>query len=173
MKLKKANEEDFESIKNLYNSIINDTPDMDKYAKWSYGKHPTDNLIREYIINDTMYLLMEGTIIAGIMAITKQQGDDYHKISWDINLSDNEVAVIHLLGVNPIYQNTGVGRKLVQEAIKIAKSKGDKAVRLDALGTNLPAQHMYQSNGFKYIDKLNLYADNTGWIDFFFYEYII
>ena len=48
--------------------------------------------------------------------------------------------------------------------------KGKKAIRLDALASNIPAQHMYEKLGFAYRGKRNLYAENTGWTDFLYYE---
>ena len=44
-------------------------------------------------------------------------------------------------------------------------------VYLDALATNKPAQHLYESLGFAYRGKRNLYAENTGWTDFLYYEF--
>ena len=34
-----------------------------------------------------------------------------------------------------------------------------------------PAHKLYQRLGFEYRGKQNLYAENTGWTDFFFFEY--
>lgn len=62
---------------------------------------------------------------------------------------------------------------MIEETIKLAKTQGKKAVRLDALASNIPAQHMYQKNGFMYRGIRNQYAKNTGWTDFYFYEYIL
>ena len=44
------------------------------------------------------------------------------------------------------------------------------AIRLDTLASNIPAQHMYEKLGFEYRGKQNLYAENTGWTDFLYYE---
>ena len=41
----------------------------------------------------------------------------------------------------------------------------------DELATNTPAHKLYQRLGFEYRGKQNLYAENTGWTDFFFLEY--
>lgn len=116
---------------------------------------------------------MHDNFIAGSMAVTMEQGADYQDIPWKINAQDNEVAVIHMLGVNPEYQRMGVGERLIDEAIRLATERGKKAVRLDALATNVPAQHLYLKKRFEYIEKKNLYAENTGWTDFFFYEMCI
>ena len=60
---------------------------------------------------------------------------------------------------------------MVQYAIRLARETGNKAVRLDMLKGNLPAQHLYDGLGFHYVDSLKLYYENTGRTDFDFYEY--
>lgn len=157
-------------IKNHYDAIIDQTADMAVYARWKKDIYPTADMMKQYINDGAMYLLMSGSNVAGSMAITMEQGEDYHDIHWNIENGDDEVAVIHMLGVNPAYQKIGVGELLIDEAIRLAKDCGKKAIRLDALATNIPAQHLYTKKGFQYIDKKNLYAENTGWTDFYFYE---
>ena len=60
---------------------------------------------------------------------------------------------------------------MIRQAVSLAKRGGMKAVRLDALATNTPAHRVYERLGFEYRGKQNLYAENTGWTDFLFYEY--
>ena len=62
---------------------------------------------------------------------------------------------------------------MIEGVLELARAQGKKAVRLDALASNIPAQHMYQKSGFMYRGNRNQYAANTGWTDFYFYEYII
>lgn len=173
MNCKKAQLKDFDSIKLLYDEIIDNTKDIEKYARWKKGQHPTDSIIKGYLDNQSMYLFKDNELIVGAMALTMNQGDDYHKIKWNINVQDNDVAVIHILGINPKYQRNGIGKQMIDEAIKIAKDNHKKVLRLDALASNTPAQKMYLGKGFTYCGMLNQYAENTGWTDFYFYEYIL
>ena len=53
---------------------------------------------------------------------------------------------------------------------KIQSKNGKKAVRFDALKSNIPAQKMYERYGFKFRGIQKLYYENTGWADFLFYE---
>jgi ribosomal protein S18 acetylase RimI-like enzyme len=53
----------------------------------------------------------------------------------------------------------------------MAKSKGMQAIRLDALASNTPAHKLYKRLGFEYRGQQHLYAENTGWTDFYFFEY--
>ena len=80
---------------------------------------------------------------------------------------DNKVAVIHILAVSPDSQGTGIGSEMIRDAISMAQKNGIQAIRLDALASNIPAHRMYERLGFEYRGKQHLFAENTGWTDFF------
>ena len=157
-------------VREKYIEVIEHTKNMDIHARWIYGKHPTDVMIQSYIDRQEMYLYMDGQNIAAMAAITMYQGEDYHEIIWSQNLKDDEVASLHILTVVPEYQGKGVSKKMMEEIFSLAMEKGKKAIRLDTLASNIPAQHMYEKLGFKYCGQQTLFAENTGWTDFLYYE---
>ena len=171
MKLELATQNDFNAIIAFYDDVTERTLEMATYARWSKGKHPTVEGIKAYIDEGSMYLYREDKRIVGAMAITMYQGEDYHAIDWTEQMADDRVAVIHILAVSPDTQGKGIGSEMIREAIRLAQSKGMQAVRLDALASNTPAHRLYERLGFEYRGQQHLYAENTGWTDFFFYEY--
>ena len=48
-----------------------------------------------------------------------------------------------------------------------------KALRLDALACNTPAQQLYESLGFQKRGIAHWFADNVGWTDFYLYELLL
>ena len=162
--------DEFAMVREKYIKVIEHTKDMDMYARWIYGKHPTEAMLQSYIDRQEMYLYMNGQNVAGMVAITMYQGADYHEIVWGKNLKDNEVASLHILAVDPEYQGKGVSERMMREIISLAKKSERKAIRLDALATNIPAQRLYEKLGFVYRGKQTLFAENTGWTDFLYYE---
>jgi RimJ/RimL family protein N-acetyltransferase len=64
-----------------------------------------------------------------------------------------------------------VTERTPEMAIRLAQSKGMQAIRLDALASNTPAHKIYERLGFEYRGKQHLYAENTGWTDFYFFDY--
>lgn len=173
MQLIKASEQDFDRVKAAYLDIALNTPDMEKYARYDYGKHPKEEDIRAYIDAGYMYLFLDGQNIAGAAAITWHQGAEYHPVKWQIDAADDEVMVLHLLGIVPAYQRRGTGSAMIRQALQMAQEKSLKACRLDTLESNLPAQRLYEKLGFKYCGSRHWYADNTGWTDFYLYEYVL
>ena len=59
----------------------------------------------------------------------------------------------------------------LKSAIDLAKTSGMKAIRLDVLKGNVPAERLYESSGFRYVDTLQLYYEDTGRVDFELYEF--
>lgn len=171
MELKPA--DDFDLVKAKYIEVIENTPQIEKYARWVYGKHPTDEMLKTYIGNGEMYLLMDGDDVVGMAAIVMHQDEEYECISWAQHLANDQVATIHILAVCPNYRGRMLGNTIIEEAMDLARSKGKKALRLDVLKSNLPAQRMYEETGFTYRGEENLYAENTGWTVFLFYEKIL
>ena len=161
---------DFAVVREKYIEVIEHTRDMNIHARWIYGQHPTDAMIQSYIDRREMYLFIDGQNVAGMTAITMYQGEDYHEVIWSQNLKDDEVASLHIFTVTPEYQGKGVSKRMMAEIISLAMEKGKKAIRLDTLVSNIPAQHMYEELGFAYRGKQSLYAENTGWTDFLYYE---
>ena len=170
MKLNQAVIEDYDSIIAFYDDVTDRTPELATYARWSKRKHPTLEGIRDYIEEGSMYLYKEGNVIVGAVAVTMYQGEDYHAIEWSQQVADDKAAVMHVLAVSPDYQGKGIGSDMVREAINLAKENGMQAIRLDALASNTPAHRMYERLGFEYRGKQHLYAENTGWTDFYFFE---
>ena len=171
MKLELATRNDYDSIIAFYDDVTERTPKMVTYARWSKGKHPTVEGIHAYIDEGSMYLYRENDVIVGAMAVTMYQGEDYHAIDWAEQVADDRVAGIHRLAVSPDSHGKGIGSEMIREAIRMAQSNGMQAIRLDALASNTPAHRLYERLGFGYRGKQHLYAENTGWTDFYFFDY--
>ena len=109
----------------------------------------------------------------GAVAVTNAQSKEYRKIHWKVKVDDQDAAVVHLLMVLPEYQGDGAATAALDEIIKLAVDKKKKAVRLDAIGTNVPAQKLYEKYGFVNCGTAQEYYESTGETEFVFYEYVL
>ena len=62
---------------------------------------------------------------------------------------------------------------MVQKAIELGKSAKAKAIRLDVLSGNYPAERLYRKLGFKYVDTVQMFYENSGLTDFLLFEYTL
>lgn len=173
MQFIKAGEGDFLPITQFYRDVIEKTPDMQRYARWIYGKHPTDDMIRRYLQEGILYYGQHHGAILSAVAISCSQGSDYQDGDWALALPDDAVAVVHLLGVNPQWQHHGIAAKTMGFVLELARSMGKKAVRLDALASNTPAHGLYESLGFQRRGTAHWQTENVGWADFYLFERIL
>ena len=72
----KAKVEDSARIKEFYRFVAENTESMDKYGRWIYGLHPTDEMIEAYISEGSMYFAEENGDISAAVAVTSYQGED-------------------------------------------------------------------------------------------------
>lgn len=173
MELIRCRSSQFEEIADFYKYVIDNTPNMEQYGRWVYGQHPTDEMILSYVNSGYMYYVEDKRKIIAAVALTPFQTSDYHEAAWSADLDDDEVLVVHILCVDPKLQGTGVSKRIMDSVIELAGSMNMKAVRLDALCCNEPAKRLYEKCGFTKGGTQNWYADNTGWIDFCLYEYVL
>lgn len=83
---------------------------MPRYGRWIYCLHPTEEMIEDYVRQGVMYCSEEGQEITAAVAVTPYQTEDYRGIDWQAELADDEVAVVHILAVNPHFQKRGYAR---------------------------------------------------------------
>ena len=165
--------EQFEQLTQFYRDAIDHTPEMERFGRWIYGLHPTDGMILDYIRSASMFTVEDKGELLCAFALTPSQGSDYHDTCWGRALADDEVAVVHLLCVNPRFQHQGIGHQAMELAVDLARKMGKKAIRLDALACNTPAQRLYESLGFQRRGTAHWFADNVGWTDFYLYELLL
>ena len=173
IQLNRAETKDLDGITAFYKYVIENTENMAQYGRWVYGQHPTDEGIKAYVDAGNMYYAGENGRITAAAAITWSQGEEYHPVRWQVDAADDEVSVVHILCVAPDRQKSGYAKEVMGELIALSKEKGKKAVRLDALSCNLPAHRLYERIGFRRCGVQNWYAENTGRIDFFLYEFVL
>ncbi len=171
--LKRAEYNDLNKIEDYYRYVAEHTEGMDQYARWKYELHPTDEMIEGYIRGGSMYFAEEAGEIIAAAAVTFFQDESYYPVQWNVKAKDDEVAVIHLLCINPKRQGCGLAKNMVKEIVDLAKAQHLKAVRLDALCCNTPAHRLYEGLGFTKCGIQNWYASNVGCIDFYLYELVL
>ena len=66
-----------------------------------------------------------------------------HTLKWK-----NGIGVVDLIGVQPRYQQHGMGRALLQAGLRAFAQNGATCVEVVTEGENVPASRFYQKNGF-------------------------
>ena len=127
-------------------------------------------MIQSAITNGEMYIASIDDSIVSAMVVNHKCEDGYSSVRWGVQADANCVASLHLLGVAPSMQRRGIATEMVAYAITTCRDSGMKALRLDVIYDNVPAQKLYSGMGFTHIETVKLFYEDTGLMDFMLYE---
>ena len=173
MKIIQANTNDFEMIRSFYHSLIDGMRERGQTITWIKDVYPAADFLRTSLNNGELYMCCDGPRTAAVMVVNHDCNEGYCNLGKQTPLTNTEVLVIHALGVHPDYSGRGIGKKMVEEAIEIARKSGAAGLRLDVLKGNEAAEKLYLRCGFKYVGSIQMYYENTGNAEFGIYEYVI
>ena len=171
--IRKANINEYDSVLAFYYQLIDDMEDMEYRPMWQKGVYPDPKELQAALNNAELYIDEEDGHIIAAMRVNHDATDGYEKITWAIDASKEEVTIIHMLGVSRAVQGKGIAKKMVQHVIDSAREEKQKAIRLDVLFGNIPANRLYESMGFQYREKITLFYEDTGITDFELYELVL
>jgi len=161
---------EYDGIEKFYNELIDSMSESEFKPEWVMGVYPTQQQLKDAIEGQTLYLAHIENHLVGVMILNHDYEPEYENVNWQIDAKMNEVMVIHLLGVSPDYQKKGIGKQMVASVIEICGKGFIRAIRLDVLKKNIPAAKLYTSMGFRFIDAVKIYYEDTGLADFELYE---
>ena len=173
MNIIKAKENQYDSVRCFYHSLIEEMQKSPYDIGWKKDIYPSPEFLRESIAKEELYIGMENGKIIAAMVLNHQCNDGYQKFQWQTEAEKNEITVIHALGIHPAYSGKGHAKSMVKKVFEIAADRHQKAIRLDVLSGNIPAEKLYTRMGFQYMDTLQMYYEDTGWTDYELYEYVL
>jgi len=168
--IREAITEEFDKTMGFYYHLIDSMQGAEYKPGWEKGVYPTEKFIQDSIKNAEMFIGINDNNIVSAMVMNHDYADGYENVMWQTNAKKDEITVIHALGISSAYQGQGIAKQMVVYAVQNSKDKKMKSIRLDVLGTNLPAQRLYTAMGFRYIDTVKLFYEDTGLTDFLLYE---
>lgn len=132
--------------------------------------YPEPEFLLSSISKGELFVGLINNQIMAAMIINHESNEGYNHFNWSTNANEDEVIGIHALGVHPEYAGHGYAKELIRFAIAYAKQNHQKAIRLDVLKGNVPAEKLYSSMGFKYLHTLPMYYEDMGLTDYELYE---
>ncbi len=174
METKLTNSVNFEKVQTFYQTVIEQTDDKEYDHGWVKGAYPSEKLLREAIRNHSLYVLVndQGEYMAA-MILTNRPIKGYEDCAWSIQGPNDAITVVQALAVLPRYRKNGYAKRLVWEAIHIARSSGQKAIHVDINTNNVRAQQLYTHLGFDQKDHGVVEYPELGSREVNLYEYVL
>nr|WP_244244605.1 GNAT family N-acetyltransferase [Marinilactibacillus kalidii] len=109
--------------------------------------HRTDQAIEK----QNVYIVYSDEALLGVFILLEEQS------AWDAQLwgreTSDDIVYLHRVALGHQVHGKGSGKELVKAAIKVAKNKEKKIVRLDCISTNQYLNHFYSSIGFLLVEE--------------------
>ena len=168
---RQANTNEFMDVRAFYHELIDEMKSSTFRPGWEKGVYPSDDFLQAAINSGQLFVGLWDGKIASAMVMNHENNEGYNKVNWSHSFLPNEVIIIHALGILPSFQGRGIAKAMCHYAFKWAKDNNMKAIRLDVLGTNEPAQNLYVAMGFRYVDTIKMFYEDTGLTDYLLYEW--
>lgn len=170
MKIILCDESYVKKVAELYDEVTLYLENHVNYPKWKYKQYPALNSVINAVKNGTQYACCDGESLVGAFVLNDDPQGNYDVGNWSRKLSRSEVLIVHSFAILPRLQQKGVGGRILERIIELAKNKGAKALRLDIVPTNTPAKRLYEKHGFKYVGEYDLNRGSNDIPAFCLYE---
>lgn len=151
MMIRKATIEDIDQIVKIYEHI-HDEIELGKVdIGWIRGVYPTKQTALSAIENQDMFVEEDNGVIVAAAKINQEQVDDYTKASWQYDVDNDQVMVLHTLVVDPYIKSQGYGTQFVSFYEDYALQHGCHYLRMDTNAKNKKARSLYKKLGYQEI----------------------
>lgn len=173
MRIYTAEEFEFSDVRAFYHTLIDAMKNSPYNIGWKKDVYPSIDFLKDSIKKRELFIGKEDDVIIGAMVLNHACNPGYREFEWKTKAAENEISVIHALGIHPDFAGRGCAKQFVAFALKKAEDHHQKAVRLDVLKGNLPAERLYTGLGFQKVHTLKMYYEDTGWTDYELFEYVL
>ena len=172
MIIAKATPEQFSQVRAFYFAVIDGLADAEYGPGWEKDIYPAPEYLADAIGASELYIGIDedSREIIAAMVLNHHCNEAYQGFSWPTEAAPDEVMVLHTLAVLPQHMGKGYAKQLVRFAIDVARTQRQKAIRLDVLAGNVPAERLYPALGFVYLGTIPMFYEDTGWTDYELFE---
>ena len=162
MNIRIANEADYFEVMSFYEFMCEELARRSFLHAGNQGGYPSECMVKEAIHQDGLIIGEEDGEIIAALILNHTADPAYSKVKWQIDAAPEKVTIMHALRVNPKHGGRGYGKAMVNYSIAMAKTAGQKTIRLDTLDENTIAQKLYQTVGFSFIDTVEIEYKDIG-----------
>lgn len=168
-----AKAQDIGEIYELYKTVIDTVNTTDIRLGWNMEVYPNYDFVCSSVEKGEMVILREDNAIVGVAVVNHNVNQEYDDIDWLIKAPKDKISTIHALATLPSHRNSKASYKMLNEIEAMCKAKGDLAIHLDVIDTNIPAYKLYTRNGYNMIEQIKMYYEVVGIREFWMLEKIL
>ena len=162
MIIREAKIEELDDVMDFYEMMCRELAAKDFLPNGNKGGFPSLEMVTEAIKNSSLYVGEENGEIAAAYIMNNECDPAYDAVPWSVDADKEHASVLHALRVAPKYGGRGYAGRLVEHAAETARTRGQKAIRLDCLVENTIAHKLYLSHGFQIVGETEMYYEDIG-----------
>lgn len=170
--IRKASIDDYLPVRDFYYCVTDEMKDAEFKPGWERDIYPAQEFLQTSLHKGELYIGEIKETIAAAMVINHEYNESYAGAPWSVDAADEELFVIHALGVRPVFSGQGIAQDMVQYAIHLGQEQRIKTIRLDVLPGNIPAERVYKKMGFTYCHTVRMFYEDTGWTEYDLFEFV-
>lgn len=147
LEVRRATAGDLEPLWGLYAASCARQVPGDMGPDWHMGVYPARSDLEGRLAAGELYVGERNGALVAAMVVAKGEDPIYARVPWRVPAASDEVAVLHLLVVDPAARGRGVGGRMVAAAARVARRAGMRVLHLDTLETNVGAIALYKGCG--------------------------
>ncbi len=151
MQIRNVNTEEFDKVWEFYSEVVSEMRGTRFDPGWDMIYYPDERYLKGSLGNGEVFAAFEGEKIISCMIVNHELEGDFNEGIWKVDAKWEEVLVMHTFGVLPKYHHTGLSHKMIDFIIHYARENNYKAIRLDVIPGNTPAERLYKGHGFYYV----------------------
>jgi ribosomal protein S18 acetylase RimI-like enzyme len=138
-----------------------------QWGEWG-DNYPNRWYIRQAIEMHELFILEIDWKLCGAVILNEDQMKEWGSIGWDNTIQ--RVLVIHAFAIEPEFQGKGFGKKLLLYCEQYAAARGYNGIRLDSFEKNDISNHLYKTNGYRFVGSVMFDEKPEGNKNYFCYE---
>ena len=171
--IESATLQDEQKVMDLYRDVVAKVNTTSVKLGWNTEVYPDIKFVHDAASNGELWIMREDDRIVAAAVVNHSVIPEYDNVNWELREPADKIATIHALAVAPDKQGTKFSYTFLQDIEDRLRQKGELAIHLDVIDTNIPAYKLYLRNGYKEVDRLPMYYEVVGSRLFWMMEHIL
>lgn len=160
IQIRRAGTAEFAAVREFYYAVIDEMKAAEFKPGWEQDVYPLQDFLRASLDRGELYVGEIGGHLVAAMVVNHEYNESYDGAPWSVDAADEELLVVHALGVRPSFSGQGIAQAM--DAARYLAGTGMKTIRLDVLKGNVPAERAYRKDGFASCRTACMFYEDTG-----------
>ena len=168
-----ADKQMYDQVIALYARVIESLSRDNINIYWDLETYPSRAYFSQAIEAGELFVALDGQRVIAAAVLDHKARPEYADVPFGVSASDDQVRLMHVLGVSPEVRGRGVATFMLEQMKELCRARGFLALRLDALLCNAPACALYRRAGLVPVARQTFLIPDVGPHPFEVFEYVV